>query len=62
LIQNVITSFISILSIDNMLKEIGRTTSNSLQSFARPDLSAEALAGYAQYTISFEVFTPLLLS
>jgi hypothetical protein len=56
------TSFISILSIDNMLKEIGRTTSNSLQSFARPDLSAEALAGYAQYTISFEVFTPLLLS
>jgi hypothetical protein len=45
-----------------MLKEIGRTTSNSLQSFARPDLSAEVLAGYAQYTISFEVFTPLLLS
>jgi hypothetical protein len=29
---------------------------------ASPDLSAEALAGYAQYTISFEVFTPLLLS
>lgn len=29
---------------------------------ASPDLYAEALAGYAQYTISFEVFTPLLLS
>gem|GEM_PF-6661470 len=27
-----------------------------------PDLSTEALVGYAQYAISFGVFTPLLLS
>lgn len=35
---------------------------NQTHCKASPDLSTEALAGYAQYTISFEVSTPLLLS
>ena len=43
-----------------MVKEIDRT--NQTHCKASPDLSTEALAGYAQYTISFEVFTHLLLS
>ena len=42
-----------------MVKEIDRT--NQTHCIASPDLSTEAPAGYAQYAISFEVFTPLIL-